>query len=423
MIFASLNFRASFRPASASSSPEISSHRISRAGIKRSTTSVLAKLERANPRSPMPHTVGFFLAASISPLIVGMRGSPSSFVTVTNVGNGASNTSCPSVVILSIRANPLTTSTFLARFRQGMPRSSASPKGTCALSQSEACRPQRTRSKAPILPIAAARTLATTKESVVSKASSCRRTRSSAPMARGFVMTSVTNDRPMEITVIVPPADSLICRAASMAFSSKPLTTGSAPGGGTARLVSRSTLKADKGVSGSSTCLAHRIILTPIAPPLYQPHLLSVKKVAPRICLETDWGCVIFGTDHAPWLFTEAKDLTVLPREPVHDLSMLLCHVHHLLALCVLVSPCPRNKGRALPGELLPDLLRLRSREENSEEVRCIGMVSAFKRSGQIGRRDHWLDSLSEDDGRALLAASADEGINERDGNKDLADL
>ena len=88
----------------------------------------------------------------------------------------------------------------------------------------------------------------------------------SAPIERGFFITSITNSLPTDNTVTVPPpAASLICNAASTAFSQKPFTTGGMPCTGVTCLISESTLNADEGVSGSITCLAHTIIFMDIA--------------------------------------------------------------------------------------------------------------------------------------------------------------
>ena len=79
-------------------------------------------------------------------------------------------------------------------------------------------------------------------------------------MERGFLTTSMTNDLPMESAVTFAPTASLIRKAASTAFSSKPLRTGGVPCDSTTRLVPGSTLKADAGISGSSTCLTHTMM-------------------------------------------------------------------------------------------------------------------------------------------------------------------
>ena len=72
----------------------------------------------------------------------------------------------------------------------------------------------------------------------------------------------MTNDLPMESAVTFAPTASFMRRAASTAFSSKPLRTGGVPCDSTTRLVSESTLNADAGISGSSTCLTHTMIFT-----------------------------------------------------------------------------------------------------------------------------------------------------------------
>ena len=78
-------------------------------------------------------------------------------------------------------------------------------------------------------------------------------------------MTSITNSLPTEsIVTVPPPAVSLICNAASTAFSQNPFTTGGIPCTGVTCLVAGSTLKADEGVSGSITCLAHTKIFIDI---------------------------------------------------------------------------------------------------------------------------------------------------------------
>ncbi len=61
---------------------------------------------------------------------------------------------------------------------------------------------------------------------VLSKVSSWSNTNSSAPMDNGFFMTSRAKVVPEEITVTIASCPSLMRRAASTAFSSKPFTTG-----------------------------------------------------------------------------------------------------------------------------------------------------------------------------------------------------
>ena len=146
-----------------------------------------------------------------------------------------------------------------------MPRVSATPRGTWALSQSEAWRPQMIRSKPPSLLMAAVSNCTVKNESTeLAKASSCSSTNSSAPMDSGFFITSRANVVPEEITVMLAPCSSLICRAASTAFSSKPFTTGGMFAGGTTCRASGSIRKAAAGISGSTTCLASTQILTGI---------------------------------------------------------------------------------------------------------------------------------------------------------------
>ena len=105
------------------------------------------------------------------------------------------------------------------------------------------------------------------------KASSCKRTSSSAPMDRGFFITSIANDVPLEMTVIAASCESLISRAASTAFSSNPFTTGAMLGGVTTFFAPESTWKAEAGISGSITCLARTAIFNGIAD---SPRPLSV---------------------------------------------------------------------------------------------------------------------------------------------------
>src|SRR5512136_3359483 len=79
-------------------------------------------------------------------------------------------------------------------------------------------------------------------------------------MARGFLTTSLTRLLPRLRTVTLLPAlASLTFRAASTAVSSKVLTTGATPGGGTTLLVAASTLKLAGGASGSGTCFTQTI--------------------------------------------------------------------------------------------------------------------------------------------------------------------
>ena len=90
---------------------------------------------------------------------------------------------------------------------------------------------------------------------VFSNAGSWSSTKSSAPIASGFLMTSSAKSVPYDSTVMcVPSIASLMRSAASTACSSKPLTTGAMLDAAATRLPSMRN--ADSGVSGSSTCLA-----------------------------------------------------------------------------------------------------------------------------------------------------------------------
>ena len=106
---------------------------------------------------------------------------------------------------------------------------------------------------------------------VLSKASSWSNTNSSAPMDNGFFMTSRAKVVPEEITVTVASCPSLMRRAASTAFSSKPFTTGGMLDGGTTFLPSPSIRKAAIGISGSRTCLASTPILIAMQNPRRNP--------------------------------------------------------------------------------------------------------------------------------------------------------
>ena len=75
-------------------------------------------------------------------------------------------------------------------------------------------------------------------------------------------MTSMANPLPTDTTVMVAPTWSLMRRAASTAFSSKPLTTGGTPAAGATALVSGSILNAERGISGSITCLAQMMMFS-----------------------------------------------------------------------------------------------------------------------------------------------------------------
>ena len=110
--------------------------------------------------------------------------------------------------------------------------------------------------------MALASTRAVARASRSANISSWASTNSSAPIDRGFFITSIANSAPTESTVIVPPVFSLIWSAASTAFSSKPLTTGEMPGASRTLLVSGSIWKADGGISGSITCLTQTMMST-----------------------------------------------------------------------------------------------------------------------------------------------------------------
>ena len=160
------------------------------------------------------------------------------------------------------------------------------PNGTCALSQSDACRPARIKSYSPIFSIPTDKTIAVAKESSPSNASSWRSTSSSAPIDSGFFTTSMANDAPIDNAVMCAPTASLMRSAASTAFSSNPLRTGGVDCDSTTRLVSESILNADAGISGSTTCLTQTMMFNgamtapcgrcrpPCDSPAYPPSLL-----------------------------------------------------------------------------------------------------------------------------------------------------
>ena len=79
----------------------------------------------------------------------------------------------------------------------------------------------------------------------------------------------VPDDTPESITVTVASCESFICKAASTAFSSNPLTTGGIVAGVSTFLASESMRKAAMGISGSMTCFASTAILIGMGVPLF----------------------------------------------------------------------------------------------------------------------------------------------------------
>ena len=123
--------------------------------------------------------------------------------------------------------------------------------------------------------------------------SSWSKTNSSAPIDKGFFITSNANEVPEDITVIDASWVSLIWSAASTAFSSKPLTTGGILAGGTTCFTAESIWNAATGISGSITCLASTAILTGIVFPFglkFKQHEMYHR----RFGLSTDPSVVVY---------------------------------------------------------------------------------------------------------------------------------
>src|SRR5215475_8778633 len=81
-------------------------------------------------------------------------------------------------------------------------------------------------------------------------------------MASACFKARVAPSSPMEIATTLPPTASRICSAASMAFSSNPLMTGSTFAGLRIFMAVSSIRKLSLGASGSGTCLRVTMIST-----------------------------------------------------------------------------------------------------------------------------------------------------------------
>src|SRR5215831_7465993 len=97
-------------------------------------------------------------------------------------------------------------------------------------------------------------------------------------MASACFKARVAPSSPMEIATTLPPTASRICSAASMAFSSNPLMTGSTFAGLRIFMAASSIRKLSLGASGSGTCLRVTMIST---------HLSFVLHCQTVLCDET----------------------------------------------------------------------------------------------------------------------------------------
>ncbi len=180
-----------------------------------------------------------------------LRGSPSSFETVTRQGVGVSTVSKPSSRTRSTTTRPFATRTLLANARTGMPSTSAIPQPTIPASKSAAWRPVMIRSKSPASRMAWHSFLTVSNGPLDWACESDTRIPASAPMASPRFNAACEPEGPSVISVIlVSLMLSRIRSAASIACASKGLVTSDALGKKISCFFTSSTRNSSDGSSG-----------------------------------------------------------------------------------------------------------------------------------------------------------------------------